>query len=363
MSYKKLLTFLFILILLFTFIPFQKGKASTCSKPTSYAGVFTSYDKFKEYVKSAGYPDSINVFGVDKDGKTGYYEFYPNFTTYQNYDGDIVYGNQINVIGNEQRTSACTGKNEWRYLGFTSGGQPYDNNYFPNVQGTTTPDKFDYINVFKANSSWENIAPNIISFMRTAQLTGNGAESIPGFNVNYINNKTPTSDPLVNDGSNYWYLSKTLVESTPSWRNQFTIYTANKGSNGRTYYATFNGPAFGQVSVKGTITTPSNTYTINANQSQITIPGTLTATASMQSPAVPSQIQELTANFDSTHKTSYFKKSGVTPVTTVSTNKDFVLKRSDYTVGTHTITLTGTVKLTSVLSASDVFQNSDILTP
>ncbi len=138
MLYKKLLTFLFILILLFTFIPFQKGKASTCSKPTSYAGVFTSYDKFKEYVKSAGYPDSINVFGVDKDGKTGYYEFYPNFTTYQNYDGDIVYGNQINVIGNEQRTSACTGKNEWRYLGFTSGGQPYDNNYFPNVQGTTT---------------------------------------------------------------------------------------------------------------------------------------------------------------------------------------------------------------------------------
>ncbi len=138
MIYKKLLTYLFILILLFTFIPLQRGVASTCSKPTSYAGVFQNEQKFLNYVDKIRISTHINTFGVNKDGQTEYYDFLPNFTTYQNYDRDMVFGNPINVIGNEQRTSPCTGKDEWRYLGFTSSAQNHDNNYFPNVQGTTT---------------------------------------------------------------------------------------------------------------------------------------------------------------------------------------------------------------------------------
>ncbi len=323
---------------------------------SSYATV--TQDEFNLYVKTnTNIKNSIYVKVIDKT-------LYPNYTTYKNYDGLIVYGNASDYyLDNPTAYNKCTKRLEHEYLGYDQGSNALYNTYYPNVTGTTNPTTWDFVTRDILTSSWNKIDTDIIDYIKYAPLKGNGAEGIPGFNINYINNKTPTSNPLVNDGSNYWYLAKTLVESTPSWRNQFTIYTANKGSNGRTYYATFNGPAFGQVSVNGAITTPSNTYTINENQSQITIPAKLTATASLQSPAVPSQIQELTANFDSTHKTSYFKKSGVTPVTTVSTNKDFVLKRSDYTVGTHTITLTGTVKLTSVLSASDVFQNSDILTP
>ncbi len=302
---------------------------------SSYATV--TQDEFNLYVKTnTNIKNSIYVKVIDKT-------LYPNYTTYKNYDGLIVYGNPSDYyLDNPTAYNKCTKRLEYEYLGYDQSGNALYNTYYPNVTGTTNPTTWDFVTKDILASSWIGIDPTIITYIKNAPLKGNGADNIPGFNVYKINHQTPTSDPLVNDGSPYWDLAKTQLTVQPSWTSGFSIYTVNKSGNNY-YYATFNGKHF-DVNLSGTLTTATNTYTINANQNEATIPATLTGNLTLNNPAKPDQIEILTAKFDDTNQTSYIQtRDGLLGKQSISTNKDFVFNRNDYPVGTHTITLTGTV--------------------
>ncbi|HYE11726.1 MAG TPA: hypothetical protein VEF53_16295 [Patescibacteria group bacterium] len=101
-----------------------------------------------------------------------------------------------------------------------------------------------------------------------------------------------------------------------------------------------------EVSVDCAITTPSNTYTIKADQTYIEVPVTVTATAKLVGTYVKaSQIESLKASFKSYSHTETQKTTSVLSATSGGSKE--VLNRNNYAPGTHTVTLTGTADLKS----------------
>jgi hypothetical protein len=302
MKFKRKLAYLLVIVLLFSLFP------------TSVLAYPETATEFKQCLINNG-------LAIESNGLKP-----ANFTTYKRY-GLVVYGN----YWGEARTSRA-GKEEYRYLGYTQTDQPYTNSLFPNdVNGSKTPLQWTYENVNGSSDTWINLDGDQESFMLSSNLK---FESTPysGLTVNWITK------------------NKARLLSPASLKNGFSVYTQHKGADGKLYYATFYGPDMGgSTNVNCTITTPANTYTIKADQANVTVPVSVTATAQLVGAYVkPKHIKSLKASFEDSNNT-------VANLTTTTTTKNKVISRSEYAPGIYTIPLTGTADMESTLSGADKY--------
>lgn len=320
MSIKRIVASLLIAVMIFSFIP-----VNALTTPVDQ-------DTFVKYLGEVGIrPASVL-------GKPAWYPTYSD----KFYNHLVVYGTPWSPEGESARWSDVTQRFERRYLGWTQNDQPYTNTFFPNDKnGSKTPLQWNYEVVNGASTSWTKLATDTDqkNFMRTANLSYNGT-TYAGLTANWIGTTN----------ANKGYYEQTKLQNAASWKNGFSVYTQHYGADGKLYYATFNGPEMGgSTDVNGTLTTPSNTYTIKADQQSVTVPVTVTANASLIGPYVKAtQIEMLNASFEDSNKP-------VAGLTTTTTTKNKILDRTQYTPGTHPVTLSGYVEMQSKLSDCDKY--------
>ncbi|OGO78087.1 MAG: hypothetical protein A2Y23_15510, partial [Clostridiales bacterium GWB2_37_7] len=316
MSNKRFISMLLVVALFFSILPVQQVFAYPDTK-----------EEFLQYLGTIGQPLKNSAL-LDA-----------NFKTYQKYNL-IIYGDTWGEI----KSSRVTNRDEPRYLGWTVDNKPYTNTFFPNDdRGTTSPLYWDYKPVAEAYSSWLGKNDDAVAYMKSTNL---------GFIDEIDKNKLITYNGLTVGGK----IGETnaRLQNIASWKNGFSVYTLHEGANGKVYYATLYGPAMGKTStgeigLNCAISTPANTYTIKADQTQVTVPVTVTATANLVGAYVKAtQIKELTASFEDS-------KKQVAGVTTAATTKNKVFNRSQYAPGTYTVTLTGTADMQSTLSGADKY--------
>ena len=92
----------------------------------------------------------------------------------------------------------------------------------------------------------------------------------------------------------------------------------------------------GNATLACTVSTPSNSYTIQADQDSITVPVTVTSTASLSGTYVKaSQISNISASFEGTSSPAVSQQTSAT----VTANK--VINKSDFQgPGTYSVPLT-----------------------
>lgn len=295
----KRLSIVLIILILISVIPIK-----------SFA--ISSEQEFYEYL------DSIGQERKTERGRVASYKTYKEYNL-------IVYGDPWG----DTKPTGINGKtgSQKRYLGYTLDDKSYTNPYFPPDPGGSgnKPEQFNYIKPSGAIPSWDIKDTAQRSYMKTATLSGNGASS-PSFNVNYIG------------GEAY---AKVLSAST--WKGDGAIYTNHK-VNGVKRYATFTTPPMvGDTIVTGEISTPSDTYYIRKDETQVTIPTTVTANAVITGSAKKDHIEEIKATSVGGSQTASRKS-------TVSKTSDFVATRANYKPGTHTVTLNGSVSLKSIFN-------------
>jgi hypothetical protein len=267
------------------------------------------------------------------------------YKTYTEYGHLVVYGTPWGPEG--RKLNLKTNSWEYRYLGYTVNDQPYTNSKFPNdVEGSRSPLQWVYNNVNGATVSWgSSISTEQRDHMRTSSLT---FEKTPysGLTADFIGN-TNLKPELRG------YNKQSKIQSPASWKNGFSLYTLHDGLNGKQYYATFYGPDMGGgTDVNCSISTPSSTYTIKADQQSVTVPVTVLATAVLQGTYVkPYHIQYLRASIlDSNNEVTG-------PMTTSTAKKDYVISRSQFSgPGSYPVTVTGNAEMQSSLSKSDYYK-------
>jgi hypothetical protein len=287
------------------------------------AGYFTDYSHFKEYL--------ISTYGKTTDANNKYEA---NWSIYQNYDHQIVYGSPSDVPGNESAYVSSTGRTEYRYLGYAyNGTTAVTNTYFRADPGTdgTNPTQWTFRDVNGAPQTWENITGDQRNHMKSATLSYNGI---------------PYSDLTINSIGG---TGKAQVLTTPSWKVGFSVYTQFKNTKNLLRYATLVGPAMASSTpqLNLSISTPQNTYTIPADSDSITLPVTVTAYASLTGPYVNvTQVKKITATQGDKTSTA----SG-TYTTSVTANK--VIKKADLGgSGTYTVPLNGSGTVDSIFGDS-----------
>lgn len=277
------------------------------------------------------YLDSIGVRRTNKGNKVA------NYLTYKEY-GLIVYGSPWG----DRKPTGINGKTgpQYRYLGYTLEDDPYTNPYFPpDASSGNKPENFNYIKPSGAEKSWESLTDKAQKeHMLYSTLSGNGATS-PSFTLASI--------------GGYAY-GKLLSPST--WKSQGSIYLQHKTSSGKIWYITQTTPPMvGDTIVTGEISTPSDTYYIRKDETQVKIPVTVTARAVKSGRAEDKHIREIKA-------TSLGQSQTASGIPTVSKTSDFVATRANYKPGTHTITLNGSVSLISIFNDSGSLNLSKTIT-
>lgn len=318
---KKVIMLLLIATLILSVIPINLVKAAPLNR-------FATDKEFYDYVElTLG-----TKYLKNQD------ELLPNRQTYNDYQ-QIVYG--------EQHGDKKKGETPWvkpgfehligkmlpRHIGYDWNGDDVGNTHFtPDATSGTDPSKFNYISSSANTASWYGIHPDVMNHMLNAPLWGNGATS-PFKTLNQLGGKA-YGKPV----------------SLATWLAEGGIYMQHKGASGKIWYVTQNvdsmlGSASGAVS--GTITTPSNTYYIRKDETEVKIPVTVKADARLSGYAKATHIEEIVASFQGKAD----RKKGVT---TVTTNQDFVATRSNYKVGTHQITLEGAVSLSTIFKDNEI---------
>jgi len=278
--------------------------------PCDVFGVFTAADEFWNYLGNKGELYSSNGYKA-------------NFDTYRNYNYIVVYGKSEDVPNNESSTE--TGKLEYRYLGYTLTGEKYTNTYFrADPGGGGNPDTWVYVTVGDAVESWDGLDEDQREYMLNKKLRY--------MDIQY--NKTVASM----GGTSY-----AKVLNPAAWSHGFSVYTRHKAINyDGVRYATLYGDPMGSCSLNCSVTTPSSTYTIKSTDSSITVPVTVTTTATLQGTYVKaSQIKTIQAVFEGSKKDEEKKTS-----TSITTNK--VFQRANFSPGTHSIALKGQGYLESI---------------
>lgn len=293
---------------------------------SSQAFAFDTEAQFKDYLRNNYYPLKIRVAGKFQ---------YANFNTYKRYNL-ICYGEPRG----DYKYNKATGRNEFRFLGYTQSGTDYTNTLFPkDLGGENKPENFEYIDVKGADDSWITIEENVKSFMMNSRLTGNGVVQ-SNFNVKFINKDNA--------------LNKTKVLSSPSWNNGYSIFTKNLKSWGGVYYATFNGMnlsgnfKYGMGSgsdtdISGAIITDKEIYRISAGEDEVDVKISVEANAILRGSAKQQQIKKITAAY----KESSASASGRA---NVEVNKTIKFNRTNLKIGENTIDLFGNVGLKSIFN-------------
>lgn len=282
---------------------------SSLIMPKSAFAYPDNQDDFYEYIKMLGYPVTL------PDGKKA------NWTTYKNYNV-IVWGSQH---GRHKNGSLCKNDSEYEYLGYDRKVKDVTNACFPNDDSSGThPKNWNYISVDGAEKSWSGLDASVEKHIKSSPWTGNGATA---------------SKPLFykDIGSE----SKVKVEVSPTWRGSGAVYTKNRGSNGKIYYATFVVPPLAGANdaiVDGSFDTNKDTYTIESTDDKVTVNYTVTANAKISGYMQYSHITELKAAY----KNNSSKTSGQS---TTKLKDSFDLTRDNYDAGTYNLTLEGTVSL------------------
>lgn len=252
-----------------------------------------------------------------------------SWPTYRDYK-QIVYGSPF---GRYKTGSRCGNPDEYEYLGYSLKGMSVTNMCFPNDgNGTDHPRDWNYITVDNAVNSWNGIRPSVKNHIKDSNWTGNGAT---------VNDPLRYSDI----GSD----SKAKVQVLPTWRGQGSVYTRHKTSTGKIWYATFIVPSIvadNKPLVDGTLTTDQDTYTIKADQDKVYGNLEVQAEAIISGYMRYEDISELKASYK-----GFSHKEIGQHYSTLPRNINF--SRADYTVGTHTITLEGTVSIKSVFGDSE----------
>lgn len=264
---------------------------------------------FYEYISMLGLPKTL------KDGKVA------SWPTYRDYN-IIVWGKQH---GRFKNGSLCKNDSEYEYLGYDKQSNDVTNRCFPNDDSSGQhPKKWNFISVAGGKDSWKEIDTDVKSHIKNSPWVGNGATS-----TNPLYYKDIGSE------------DKVRVEVAPSWRGKGSVFTQNRGNNGKIYYATFIVPALAgdnQALVDGDFETDKDTYTINPDDASVKVNYTVTAKAKISGYMRYSHISELKA----TYKKSSSKTSGQS---TTKLKDSFELTRDNYGAGTYNLTLEGTVSL------------------
>jgi len=309
---KKITAIILIMAFILSLIPIN-----------SYA--IESEQEFFNYLDSIGVPKSNTANKV------------ANYLTYKEY-GLIVYGSPWG----DRKPTGINGKTgpQYRYLGYTLEDDPYTNPYFPpDASSGNKPENFNYIKPSGALESWKSLTDKAQKeHMLYSTLSGNGATS-PSFTLASI--------------GGYEY-GKLLSPST--WKSQGSIYLQHRVSSGAIWYITQTTPPMvGDTIVTGEISTPSDTYYIRKDETQVKIPVTVTARAVKSGRAEDKHIREIKA-------TSLGQSQTASGIPTVSKTSDFVATRANYKPGTHTITLNGSVSLISIFNDSGSLNLSKTIT-
>lgn len=303
MKTRKWLASLLLITLLFSDLisPILVAEASYPSNET----------EFYEYVELIGYEVTT------PNGKK------VNWTVYKGYN-KIVWGVPY---GRYKTGSLCGNANEYEFLGYdTSGTRGITNECFPDdARDGQHPKDWNFVNVSGASNSWSAITDTSLrNHIKNSNWTGNGASASNPLRYSHI-------------GSD----SKVRVELAPTWRATGSVFTQNRGKNGRIFYATFTVPALAGKNaaiVEGLLTTDKDTYTIKSNEDSTSGLMSLRAEGKISGYMAYSHITELKATYKSkSEKTSGQRYSNL--------NDTLNFNRSNYTVGTHTINLEGTVSI------------------
>ncbi|MDP4084729.1 MAG: hypothetical protein Q8934_08960 [Bacillota bacterium] len=273
---------------------------------------------FYNYIKDLGYQVTL------PDGKKA------NWIVYRDYNV-IVWGSPH---GSYKSDSLCGNSGEYQDLGYNNRSQDVTNMCYPNdATSGTHPKYWNYITVDGASTSWQQIKDsNVKSQIKNSSWTGNGATA---------------SDPLYY--SNIGSEDKVKVEVPPTWRGKGSVYTRNRGKNGKVYYATFIVPAMAGANnaiVDGSFTTDKDTYTIDTDMDKVTVNYNVIANAKISGYMSYSDISALTATYKSASKTT----AGQASSTLQST---FDLTRSSYKPGTYTLNLEGNVSVKTKFGDSE----------
>ncbi|MFA5576312.1 MAG: hypothetical protein WC983_03445 [Tissierellaceae bacterium] len=282
------------------------------------------------YVVGAGVYDDINseqefydyLDLIDKPiENTGYRV--ANYQVFKKYNV-VAYGEPWGDVKDGER----------RYLGYNETDDPFTNDRFgaDNVTGTP-PEQFTYIKQHNAPGSWDAVRDESQRFhMINGTMTGNNATQA-SFTLQWIANKF---------GGNPEEYGMMLFEST--WGKEGKIKLQHKSSSGKVWYITESVPPMvGGALVTGDISTPTDTYTIRSNESQVKIPTTVTARAVTTGSANPQQVRKIEA-------ISLGQGQPASGTSTVSKTTDYVATRANYPPGTHTITLNGSVSLETIFN-------------
>ncbi|WP_256759889.1 PKD domain-containing protein [Cohnella sp. WQ 127256] len=319
---KKLLNSLLLVSILIGLIPLP----STFAYPNNDV-------EFKQWLIDRG------IETEDKDNHLAEYSTYKRFNL-------IVYGKPYGEKLKESICSTIPGMMD-RYLGFDVKGKPFTNECYAKDADVNKPDDWPkYVKVEGAPESWRTgarLTPSQVSFMRTAQLIGNGASSF--YNVNYIAGKMGGA-----------YDQYTKIQSPATWRAKGSVYVEHVGASGKIWYASFTTPSLsgndGGAMVDGEINTPNGlTYTIPRGADQVDIPHSITASAKLSGYVTANDVLALTAKQDKKEAT----KSRVTTVTL--NNLKLTKTRSEFPVSNETksypVLLEGEVSLENVFTEKD----------
>jgi hypothetical protein len=283
--------------------------------PLSVSGSIMTESEFENYLESQG-----KLYDKNLDLKANY-----NIYKDKYYNRVIVYGSPWG----EERYSKDTQRNERRYLGYTFENEPFTNTYFPrDAGGGGNPTTWQFVRQDNAAISWSNLNPDQEQYMLTKHLTYSGTQY--PVSVNSIG------------GKDYARLL------TPAgWSQAFSVYARHKAINGDGLrYSTLYGEPMGSCTLSCTVTTPQSTYTMGRLDKSIVIPVTVTTRAALSGSHVKeNQIKSIGAVFEGGRKEEKGKSSA-------GFTSGMVLHRSNFTPGTHTITLKGQGYLESIFGDS-----------
>ena len=318
MRHIKIISLVLCMVLLMSILPLN-----------CFASVWT-YDQFVNYLMST-YNSTTNMVGHPA-----------NYNTYLGYDNQVVFGDPFSNPGDIIWYNQAENRYENRYLGYQYDGYTkITNTYYPaDPGGGGDPTQWKYRTVDGAASTWsvpQKLDGDQKSHMQSATLSYSGSQ-YSGLTVDSLGGMADTSQP----GYTTVGTDKAKVLTYATWNTGFSVFTQHMW-NGELRYATLTGPPMGSATLACAVSTPSNSYTIQADQDSITVPVTVTSNATLSGAYVkPSQITGITASFEGT---SSAPAAGQTSVS-VTVNK--VISKSDFQgSGTYSVQLNGTGTLAS----------------
>lgn len=252
-----------------------------------------------------------------------YYGIRANYSTYVRYNL-VVYGEPHGDTKSGTVNPAFPGPHK-RFLGYDLYGNKVTNPYFPEDSSTGKYyNDFNYLPVAKAKEVWDKVDSDVKSYMLSAQLQGSRVDYSRSFTLNKIG------------GENY---GKPL--SIASWKSEGNIYLNHRDSAGTWYLDLTVAPMVGDSGLSGKISTPTNTYTIKANEDIVEIPVTTVSTANLKGQAKARHIKTIRA----TAQGASNEAQGVISVT--QTTK-YQVKREHLQVGNNVVLLTGSAYLLTI---------------